>query len=83
MPQALGLGDWQVEPLLGRASKGDRVVHLSAKVMGLLVFFVERPGQVVSKNELLNGVWHSEFVRSLASLRNCDRRSATTSSVPC
>jgi TolB-like protein/DNA-binding winged helix-turn-helix (wHTH) protein/Tfp pilus assembly protein PilF len=69
MAQAFRLGDWQIEPQLGRASKGDRMVHLRAKVMDLLVFLVERPGQVVSKDELLNGVWHTEFVSESALTR--------------
>ncbi len=69
MAQVFGLGDWQVEPLLGRASKGDRVVHLRAKVMDLLVFLVQRPGEVVSKDEILNGVWHTEFVSESALTR--------------
>ena len=69
MAQAFDLGDWHVEPLLGRASKGDRVVHLRAKVMDLLVFLVERAGQVVSKDQLLNGVWRAEFVSESALTR--------------
>lgn len=69
MAQAFRLGDWQIEPMVGRASKGDRVVHLRAKVMDLLVFLVEREGQVVSKDELLNGVWHTEYVSESALTR--------------
>ena len=69
MAQAFRIGDWQVEPLLGRVSKGGRVVHLRAKVMDLLVFLVERAGQVVSKDELLNGVWGTEFVSESALTR--------------
>jgi TolB-like protein/DNA-binding winged helix-turn-helix (wHTH) protein/Flp pilus assembly protein TadD len=69
MAQAFRIGDWQVEPLLGRISKEGRMVHLRAKVMDLLVFLVERAGQVVSKDELLNGVWGTEFVSESALTR--------------
>jgi TolB-like protein/DNA-binding winged helix-turn-helix (wHTH) protein/Tfp pilus assembly protein PilF len=69
MAQAFRIGDWQVEPLLGRVSKEGRMVHLRAKVMDVLVFLVERAGQVVSKDELLNGVWGTEFVSESALTR--------------
>lgn len=63
------LGDWHVEPALGRASRDGQAVHLRAKVMDLLVCLARRPGDVISKDELLAEVWKTEFVTESALTR--------------
>ena len=42
--------------------EGDAPVHLGSRARDLLVALVERPGQVVSKQELLARVWPDTFV---------------------
>jgi adenylate cyclase len=54
--QAL-IGDWSVEPALDALRRGGDVVRLEPKAMELLVYLASRPGQVVSREELLSAVW--------------------------
>jgi DNA-binding winged helix-turn-helix (wHTH) protein/tetratricopeptide (TPR) repeat protein len=70
------LGDRLVQPRLGRiVGPGTPPVRVRAKVMDLLLFFADHPGDVLSKDALLNGVWGTEAVsesaltRSIAELR--------------
>ena len=63
------LGDWHVQPALDRASRDGRTIHLRAKVMDLLVCLAGHRGQVVSKDDILNEVWKSEFVSESALTR--------------
>jgi DNA-binding winged helix-turn-helix (wHTH) protein/tetratricopeptide (TPR) repeat protein len=63
------LGDWLVQPALGRASRDGQTIHLRAKVMDLLVCLARRPGQVVSKDDILGEVWKTEFISESALTR--------------
>jgi DNA-binding winged helix-turn-helix (wHTH) protein len=56
------LGDWLVEPGLSRISNSSTTTHLRPKVMDLLVTLARRPGEVFSKQELLDAVWPSVVV---------------------
>jgi TolB-like protein/DNA-binding winged helix-turn-helix (wHTH) protein len=61
-PPALGkvrlqVGDWAVEPALNQLSAAGKIVKLEPKAMAVLVYLAERPGQVVSREELLSAVW--------------------------
>ena len=56
------LGDWLVEPSLNRISKGDATVQLELKVMDVLVCLVERAGEVLTRQEIVNRVWATEFI---------------------
>ncbi len=56
------LGNWLVQPRLTRISRGRREVHLRPKLMDLLVFLAQHGGQVVSKREILDGVWAKRFM---------------------
>ena len=51
------LGDWLVQPALCRLSKDGKTVQVRAKVMDLLAYLAERPGEVIPKDRLLDGVW--------------------------
>ena len=62
MRDAFRLGEWIVHPRLNQISRGGRVAHLRARVMELLVFFAEHPGEVLSKDEILEHVWGAKFV---------------------
>lgn len=69
------VGDWVVEPALCRVSRAGQVSHVRPKLVDLLAFLASNPGRVISKDELLERVWHAEFVvesvlgRSVADLR--------------
>ena len=53
----LQVGDWRVEPALDRISGAAGEVALLPKAMAVLVYLAERPGQVVSADELIDAVW--------------------------
>jgi DNA-binding winged helix-turn-helix (wHTH) protein len=67
--RSFGLGDWLVEPALNRLSRGAEVVQLEPRAMDLLVFLARRPGEVLSRETLIDGVWQTRFVGE-AVLRN-------------
>jgi TolB-like protein/DNA-binding winged helix-turn-helix (wHTH) protein len=69
------LGQWLVEPNLNRVSADSREKRLEGKVMQVLVMLASRPGELVTKGELLEGVWSDVVVvegvvkRCIAELR--------------
>ncbi len=70
------VGGWRVEPTLNRLVRGDVSVQLEHKAMDVLLCLVENAGEVVTKHELLDAVWQTEFVsdntlqRRIAELRD-------------
>jgi DNA-binding winged helix-turn-helix (wHTH) protein/Tol biopolymer transport system component len=60
------IGDWRVEPEAGRLVRGDVERRLRPQVMDLLVALASRPGEVFSKQELLDAVWGGRFVSESA-----------------
>jgi DNA-binding winged helix-turn-helix (wHTH) protein len=61
-PGAFRLGEWLVEPSLNRVSRGDTAVKLELKVMEVLVCLARHAPTVVSKTELIDTVWQTEFI---------------------
>lgn len=58
LKQGFYLGEWQVQPLHGQViDPAGNGVHVEPKVMDVLVFLAGRPGEVVERIELLEGVW--------------------------
>jgi DNA-binding winged helix-turn-helix (wHTH) protein len=51
-----------VLPDQGRLSRGDESVHLEPKAMDLLVFLMERPGDVLSRETIIDAVWSDSVV---------------------
>ncbi len=72
---AFHVGDWLVEPNLDRLTRANQVQHLRPRLMDLLVYLAQHPGRVVTKDQILEDVWHQRFVaesvlsRSVAELR--------------
>lgn len=66
---SFGLGGWTVEPALNRLTRDSEVVHLEPRTMDLLVFLADHPNEVLSREALIDGVWHQRFVGE-AVLRN-------------
>lgn len=52
----LNFGRYRLEPKSGLMS-GGRNVHLTPKALALLAFMADRPGEVVTKDQLFNAVW--------------------------
>jgi two-component system, OmpR family, response regulator len=56
-PAVLSVGDLRLDPATRRAWRGDDEVDLSAKEFALLETFMRRPGEVLSRLELLERAW--------------------------
>jgi TolB-like protein/DNA-binding winged helix-turn-helix (wHTH) protein/Tfp pilus assembly protein PilF len=56
------LGEWLIRPQLNTVQNGGRTVRLEHKFMQVLVCLAGRPGEVVSKDELIRIVWVDTFV---------------------
>jgi TolB-like protein/DNA-binding winged helix-turn-helix (wHTH) protein/Tfp pilus assembly protein PilF len=56
------LGKWYVCPERNCIATEGNELHLEGKVMGVLVYLSGRPGNVVSKAELLDQVWPNQAV---------------------
>ncbi len=56
------LGEWRVEPQSDRISRSGIEIHLRPRVVDLLVFLAGRSGRVVTRSEILDGVWSTRIV---------------------
>lgn len=70
------IAGWRVDPNLNRISRDDEAAQIEPKVMDVLVRLAAEPGEVVSKQQLLDSVWNGDFVtesvlsRAIAELRS-------------
>ena len=60
-PTELVVGDLRLDPAAHRAWRGEVEVDLSAKEFALLHLFMRRPGETLSRQRLLDGVWDMAF----------------------
>ncbi|MGI8420752.1 MAG: response regulator transcription factor [Gaiellaceae bacterium] len=60
-PAELAVGDLRLDPASHRAWRGETEVDLSAKEFALLETFMRRPGQTLSRVQLLDGAWDMAF----------------------
>jgi len=60
--QGFFIAEWFVEPETCRIRNQDTPVHLEPKVMDLLVYLAQHPGQVHSREDLLDHVWNGVVV---------------------
>src|SRR5262245_22601485 len=63
------LDDWLVQPARCRLSKEGRTLQVRPKVMDLLTYLAAHPGEVVSKEQLLDDVWRTQAVSESALTR--------------
>jgi DNA-binding winged helix-turn-helix (wHTH) protein len=56
------VGEWLVEPSLNRLSRAGETVQLELRAMDVLLRLVEHAGEVVTKADLVDAVWQTEFV---------------------
>ncbi len=59
---ALSFGEFQIDADRRLLLRKGEVVPLKAKALDVLLTLVERRGEIVSKNELLDKVWENQFV---------------------
>jgi DNA-binding response OmpR family regulator len=57
LPDTLQFGDVQLDFLRYEARRGDRPVELTRKEFGIVRFLAARPGEVVTREEMLREVW--------------------------
>lgn len=60
-PTPVVVGDLRIDPGERRVWRGDEQVLLTAREFEVLEFLVRRAGQVLSKQEILAGVWEYDF----------------------
>jgi two-component system OmpR family response regulator len=56
-PAVLEVDDLRLDPATRRVSRGDTEITLAAKEFALLELFMRRPGEVLSRYELLENAW--------------------------
>jgi DNA-binding response OmpR family regulator len=59
--QVLEVQDVRVDPADRRVWRRGQEVNLSRKEFDLLVTLIGRPGEIVSRDELMRDVWHTTF----------------------
>jgi Tol biopolymer transport system component/DNA-binding winged helix-turn-helix (wHTH) protein len=69
------IGEWRIQPQINSVLKNGASQHLEPKVMQVLVLLASHPGEVVTKERLLQSVWPGVFVgedvltRSISEIR--------------
>jgi len=56
------LDSWSVHPAEGTLSSDGHLVRLEPRVMDVLVYLAAEPGEVVSKEDLLEAVWGGAYI---------------------
>ena len=56
------MGSWQVFPRRLLIERSDRSEKVTPKVMDVLVYLASRPGEVVTKDELMEAAWPGVYV---------------------
>ena len=60
-PTVLEVGELRLDPAAHRAWRGETELDLSAREFALLEIFMRRPGQTLSRSQLLDAVWDMAF----------------------
>ncbi len=63
------LGAWAVQPHRHRLVRGKEVVHVVPKVMQVMLYLAQRPGEVVRREALLDAIWGEVVVSDEALTR--------------
>ena len=54
--------DWLIQPQINSVEKEGKTWHLEPKVMQVLLHLASHPNEVLSKDRLIEAVWHNTFV---------------------
>jgi DNA-binding winged helix-turn-helix (wHTH) protein len=63
-PYEIEFGSFRLHPAQFLLLEGDNPVRLGSRALEILVVLLERPGELVSKQELMGRVWPNLFVES-------------------
>ena len=69
---SIEFGEYRLDPQAGQLWRGKHTVELQARPFAVLQYLVQRPGAVITKEELLQGVWTDTYVTRTA-LKVCIR----------
>ena len=62
-PVTVAVGDLRLDPAAHRAWRGETELDLSAKEFALLELLMRRPGNVLTRGQLLEGAWDMSYER--------------------
>lgn len=62
MTREFQVGEWRVEPDLNCIVKGNKRVPVEPQVIEVLVYLANYPGEVLSKEQIIQAVWPDTFV---------------------
>jgi two-component system, OmpR family, response regulator len=60
-PAVLQVGDLRMDPARRQVWRGDQEIHVSAREFAVLETFMRRPGEVLSRYQLLEHAWDYEY----------------------
>ena len=58
----LQFGEFQVDPLARSLRRHEELVALNRRAFDVLLYLVQNPGRVLSRDELLKNIWPDTFV---------------------
>jgi DNA-binding winged helix-turn-helix (wHTH) protein len=61
---------FEVDPANRLLTRDGHDVHVTGRVFDILLIFVENPGRLLEKSELMEKVWHGDFVEEGNLTRN-------------
>ncbi|MGB5623971.1 MAG: winged helix-turn-helix domain-containing protein [Gammaproteobacteria bacterium] len=56
------VGRWEIHPSRNSIADGEQAARVEPKVMGVLVELAARPGEVVTRNDLIEKIWRGRIV---------------------
>ena len=56
------IGPWFVEPSVNTVSRNGKTIRLEPKVLEVVVYLAQHPGETVAKEELIRAIWRDTFV---------------------
>ena len=59
---AIKLGDIEIDILKREVRAGDSTIHLTATEQSLLYLLASRPGRIVTRDEVLDTIWGTDFI---------------------
>ncbi len=72
-PFVYEFGEWIVEPSLNRLGHDGDLVHVEPRTLAVLTYLLDRPGRLVSIDEMLDQVWTGRVVEPNAIHRHIAR----------
>ena len=58
------VGEWLVTPSVNQISRPGRQLTLEPRLIDLLMYFARHPGEVLSRDELIDNIWMRNIVTS-------------------